>query len=237
MNNTKPLNFPLLYGKLGNWPGTMGPQAAAMLLAEIAKLPQGSTIVEYCFDGGRTSAVIGWGCKAGGHSALIAGNPSPDGMSEVWFNRLVTLFDLRSVLERYQGTEIIYADISDVSIIVLNPGFALPDDWRNALKVGGKIFYVAEARVEEREGNREGMEIEGRAREIHREIKGVAETDALVEEICNAQSENPQHEDRQQTARNSNILEIAGKSKSQKKRIAAQRGNSTGSEKNIPEKR
>ena len=142
---TKPFDFPKTWGKLGNWPGTIGPQAASALLQEIAKLPKGSSIVEFRFDGGRTSAVVGWGCKAGGHVGVVTGSPSPDGMSEVWFNRLMMMFDLGGILHREYAPQPYAADM-----IVVNPGYHVTDEWRAALKPGGKIFYVREGRCEEK---------------------------------------------------------------------------------------
>ena len=143
---TTPFDFPRMYGKLGNWPGSIGPQAAMVLLQEIAKLPKGSSIIEFRFDGGKTSAVIGWGCKAGGHVGIVTGSPSPDGMSEVWFNRLVMLFDLGGILHREYAPNPYAADM-----LVVNPGYHVTDEWRAALKVGGKIFHVAEVRCETKE--------------------------------------------------------------------------------------
>ena len=143
---TKPFDFPKTWGKLGNWPGTIGPQAALALLQEIAKLPSGSSVVEFRFDGGRTSAVVGWGCKAGGHAGVVTGSPSPDGMSEVWFNRLLMLFDLGGVLHREYAPRPYAA-----TMLVVNPGYTVPAEWLAALKDGARIFYVAEARCEIKE--------------------------------------------------------------------------------------
>ena len=143
---TKPFDFPKTWGKLGNWPGTIGPQSALALLQEIAKLPKGSSIVEFRFDGGRTSAVVGWGCKAGGHVGIVTGAPSQDGMSEVWFNRLLMLFELGGFLHREYAPKPYAA-----SMLVVNPGYVVPEEWRAALKGGGIIFYVADGRCEIKE--------------------------------------------------------------------------------------
>lgn len=151
MSDSRPFNFAQMYGRLGNWPGTLGPQAAQALLAEIAKLPKGSSVVEIRFDGGRTSAVIGWGCKAGGHVGIVTGAPTENGMSEVWFNRLWTLFEFDKVLFREFEPKP-YA----VDMIVVNAGYQVSEEWKRALKPGGKIFYAAEVRVEEKRDRQEG---------------------------------------------------------------------------------
>ena len=66
-------------------------------------------------------------------------------MSEVWFNRLVMLFDLGGVLHREYAPQPYAADM-----LVVNPGYTVPEEWRAALKAGGKIFHVAEVRCEEK---------------------------------------------------------------------------------------
>ena len=143
---TKPFDFPKAWGKLGNWPGTINPQSALALLQEISKLPQGSSIVEFRFDGGRTSAVVGWGCKAGGHAGIVTGSPSPDGLSEVWFTRLLMLFELGGVLHREYAPKPYAA-----TMLVVNPGYTISAEWLSALKPGGKVFYVGDARCETKE--------------------------------------------------------------------------------------
>lgn len=54
----KYLDFPTIYGKLGNHPGLLTGEQALALFTQGMKCPQGASLVEYWPDGGRSTVIL-----------------------------------------------------------------------------------------------------------------------------------------------------------------------------------
>src|SRR5690349_16854164 len=89
-NMAKFIEFPLVMGRLGNHPGTLGPEQALGLFNVGMRLPQGAHLLDYWPDGGRTTVILAAIAAnlEGQVSAVTNWQAAPLG-AELWFNRAV----------------------------------------------------------------------------------------------------------------------------------------------------
>ncbi len=131
-------NFAKNWGKLGNWPGSLTPHEAKMIMGECAKLPRGSTLVDMGFDGGRTTIVLGWIAQMSSSRVLALGPEIPQLQTERWFQKLTALFSLRQVVKREFECAPFPIEVIVVSPMVIE----VAEDWIAAIKPGGLLIYV-----------------------------------------------------------------------------------------------
>jgi hypothetical protein len=135
---TAPFHFPTEYGKLGNWPGSIGPVEAQTIFIEASKMPAGSQLVELGFDGGRTTVALHWAANiAGAHVTSIGVANDQTGL---WFRRAQTAFKFKNVT----GHESLAPMPCD--LIVINPSVSmdLPSvrQWVSMLRKDGIVIRI-----------------------------------------------------------------------------------------------
>jgi len=135
-----PLNFPVEYGKLGNWPGTINPVQAQVIYSFAARLPKEANIIELGFDGGRTTIVLTWAARE--ISAIIDVLDVKQGAMRFWFNRVASLFGRTPIRAHEEVVPLFTAHM-----IVLNAGVSIESAsrWIRALRPGGFVVKIGQA--------------------------------------------------------------------------------------------
>jgi hypothetical protein len=131
-------NFAQKWGTLGNWPGSLQPHEARIIMGQCAKLPRNSTLVDLGFDGGRTTIALGWIAQMSGAHVLALGPEIPQIDSERWFFKLIALFDLRRIVKREIECDPFAVDVVVVSPMVIE----IAKEWVHAVKPGGLLIFV-----------------------------------------------------------------------------------------------
>ena len=138
----KPFDFPIMWGKLGNWPGIVSIVGAQAILQKIATFKSGAKIVQLGFDGGRVAIIAGWAAGANGHQITIVGQPSTDMSTEIWFNRAVHLWNMQGFCHRAYDCEPFECDM-----IIANQYDDFICEWSEHLRIGGAFCMLGNASV------------------------------------------------------------------------------------------
>lgn len=136
----KPFDFQKQWGMLGAWPGILSIVGAQGILQKIASFKPGAKIVQLGFDGGRATIVAGWAAGSNGHRLAVVGQPSPDMQSEVWFNRAIHLWNMRTFCERIYDCEPFECDM-----IISNQYEEFFEEWAEHLRIGGSLCLLGNA--------------------------------------------------------------------------------------------
>ena len=120
------------YGRLGIWPGDMGPQEADIIFTEAMKCRDGATFLEINPQGGRTTAILGTAAKNLGGKLYVASDPTKTNHEEqLWLGRAITLHGLRGITSILADTAnpTIRAAMngSGLDFVLLNGDFARTD--------------------------------------------------------------------------------------------------------------
>ena len=136
----KPFDFPIMWGKLGNWPGIVSIVGAQAILQKIATFKSGAKIVQLGFDGGRVAIIAGWGAGSNGHQITIVGQPSTDMSTEIWFNRAVHLWNMQGFCHRAYD-----CDPFECDMILANQYDDFIAEWSSYLRIGGAFCLLGNA--------------------------------------------------------------------------------------------
>lgn len=136
-----PFHFPTEYGKVGNWPGSLGPMEAQALLLEAMTHKPGAKFVELGFDGGRTTIALNWAARDLG--AQIFCLPVGQDESGLWFKRASILFSMdREKVTAHEALAPFAADL-----IVMNPNQPVAQDWIDLAPVGASIVALGARKI------------------------------------------------------------------------------------------
>ena len=136
----KPLSFPNLIARLGNWPGVLTVNAAQILLQRISELPEKSLILQLGFDGGRTTIVAGMAAKEYGHTVEVVGMSPDDKMSALWYGRAIKLFDIEKIVTRSNAV-----NATDSNMLIASDWGPSIGEWIDRLKIGGALCLIGRA--------------------------------------------------------------------------------------------
>ena len=134
-----PFHFPTEYGKLGNWPGSLGAVQAQTLLMEAVTHGRDERFVELGFDGGRTTIVLSWAAREVG--ARVDSTAVRHDETGLWFRRAHVVFKMS---ERVQGHEALAPFPAD--LIVINPSVPISlnevGEWLRLANNGASIVRI-----------------------------------------------------------------------------------------------
>ena len=129
-----------MWGKLGNWPGQISIIGAQALIQTMSLFKPGAQIVQLGFDGGRATIVAGWAASSNGHKITVVGQPAPDQSTEIWYNRAVHLWSMRTFCERSYESEPFECDM-----IIGNRYDEFIEEWSSYLRIGGAFCLLGAA--------------------------------------------------------------------------------------------
>lgn len=128
----QPFNFPIEYGKIGNWPGTINHLQAQFLYSYGVQCKPGARFVEVGFDGGRTTIALGWAAYEIG--ATIEPIDVAPGAMRFWLNRAVSLFRIK-----------LASSPAPSDLIVINAGAPISDSLLKSLHPGAVVIKLGSA--------------------------------------------------------------------------------------------
>ena len=128
----QPFSFPIEYGKIGNWPGTINPMQAQILYSYAVQCKPGARFVEVGFDGGRTTIALGWAAFA--IDATIEPIDVAPGAMQFWLNRAMSLFHIK-----------LANSPAPSDLIVVNADAPLPDSLLKSLHPGAVVIKLGNA--------------------------------------------------------------------------------------------
>lgn len=121
-----PFDFQKAYGKLGNWPGSIGVLAAQTVYMFASQCAPNSKFVEVGFDGGRTTIALNWAASVLDAKIIVGVGPEGTG----WLNKAIQLYKMHgrvSMVQQVPGDADLYVfnaraaiDNKDVEMIKPN---------------------------------------------------------------------------------------------------------------------
>ncbi len=133
-----PFHFPSEYGRIGNWPGSIGPNQAQALFVEAMTHKKGAKFVELGFDGGRTTVVLNWAARdiEDSHIYCLAVANDETGL---WFRRTQILHKLKA-----SGHESLEPFACDMLVLNSSASLAMPvvNDWLRATASGAVVVRL-----------------------------------------------------------------------------------------------
>lgn len=132
---SKPFHFPTEYGKMGQWPGSLGPNEAQAILLHAVNVKPGGKFVELGFDGGRATIVLNWAARDLGASIDVL--PVMQDESGLWFQRASILFRFERRVRAHEKLEPFPADL-----IVMNPVVPSAPAWTEIANPGAIVIKV-----------------------------------------------------------------------------------------------
>lgn len=136
-----PFHFPTEYGRMGNWPGSIGPNQAQALLIEAVTHKAGAKFVELGFDGGRTTIALNWAIRDLADAHLFVA-PVMNDETGLWFRRAQILHRMDS--EKVTGHETLEPFSAD--LIVMNPAMPFAHRWVELAPAGASIAIIGKER-------------------------------------------------------------------------------------------
>jgi len=133
-----PFHFPSEYGKIGNWPGSLGPNQAQALFMEAVTHKKGAIFVELGFDGGRTTIVLNWAAREIEDAKIFSASVKQD-ETGLWFRRAQVVFKMACAV----GQELLKPFPADM--LVMNPSMPFDHEWIDIAPVGASIIRIGEA--------------------------------------------------------------------------------------------
>ena len=128
------LDFPIVYGKLGNHPGSLTTDQAIALFNTAMRCPMGAKIIEYWPDTGRSTVILGAAAKnLDGKLYVFTNFNNGNKAGEGWFARAVKTHRLEAVIDPTPGE--VLESLADLAVLPAAWAWRLDDPFLRAKRL------------------------------------------------------------------------------------------------------